>query len=91
MILDDVPQVMFTVIEQQPDFPVCVGKKHLEILLFTLTITIELTYPLEVDHIDVLQFTQERNLPVVEHKPLRPKTVVRCGKELVLKGSHFSC
>ena len=34
VILDDVPQVMLTVIKQQPDFTVCVGKKHLRIVSF---------------------------------------------------------
>ena len=30
VILDDVPQVMLTVIKQQPNFSVCVGKEHLD-------------------------------------------------------------
>ena len=37
VILDDVPQVMLTVIKQQPDFSVCVGKKHLRIVNFSLS------------------------------------------------------
>lgn len=43
VVLDDVPEVVLRVVDEQPDLAVRVGEEH----------------PLEVDHVRVLQFTQE--------------------------------
>ena len=47
MVLDDVPEVVLAVVEEEPDLPVCVGQED----------------SLQVDHVDVLELPQQGDLP----------------------------